>query len=104
MLVIKKLSKQIKEEICKAEAYARDALDYKEKDKLLADAYFAAANDKLRDMDLLHDQVVRIITAYRKEKGEPPADMQAKYDYIHEEQIEDVREVRVLLELYKLNT
>lgn len=55
MLVIKKLSKQIKEEICKAEAYARDALDYKEKDKLLADAYFAAANDKLRDMDLLHD-------------------------------------------------
>ena len=104
MLVIKKLAKQIKEEICKAEAYARDALDWKEKDKVLADAYFAAANDRLRDMDLLHEQVVRIIANYRKEKGEPPADMQARYDYIHEEQIEDVREVRILLELYKSNT
>lgn len=103
MLVIKKLSKQIKEEICKAEAYARDALDYKDKDKVLADAYFAAANDRLRDMDLFHEQVVRIIANYHKEKGEPPADMQARYDYIHEEQIEDVREVRILLELYKSN-
>ena len=55
MLVIKKLAKQIKEEICKAEAYARDALDWKEKDKVLADAYFAAANDRLRDMDLFHE-------------------------------------------------
>lgn len=101
MLVIKHLSKQIKNLICQAEEYARCALDYKETDKMLADAYFAKASARIKDIDDFHEQVTRIITNYRKEKGDPPAAMQALYDYIHEEEIENVREVRVLMEMYK---
>lgn len=101
MMVIKKLSRLIKEEICAAEKYARCALEYKEEDKTLADAFYTLAGERLKHMDLLHEQVTRIIAAYRKEKGDPPAAMQALYDYVHEEQIENVKEVKVLMEMYK---
>lgn len=88
-------------ELCVAEKYARNALECKIEDKILAEAYYVLANERLKDVDILHEQVVRIITNYRKEKGEPPAVMQAWYDYVHEEQIENAREVKILLEMYK---
>ena len=101
MLIIKKLSKMIKEEICDAEKYANCALKYKDEDKALADAFYNLANDELKHMNILHEQVVRIIGEYSNKKGSPPEAMQALYDYIHEEEIENVREVKVLLGMYK---
>lgn len=35
-------------------------------------------------MDILHDDVVRIINSYREESGEPPAEMMFLYEYLHE--------------------
>jgi len=35
----------------------------------------------------LHDAVVTLIEAHRKEKGEPPAPMMAIYNYMHERQM-----------------
>ena len=101
MLIIKKLSKMIKEEICDAEKYANCALKYKDEDKALADTFYNLANGELQHMELLHGQVTRIINDYRAKKGDPPKEMQILYDYIHEEQIENVREVKVLLAMYK---
>lgn len=101
MLIIKKLSGMIKEEIGDAEKYARCALNHKETDKALADTFFTLANEELKHMEMLHTQVVRIIDDYRKTKGNPPEGMQAIYDYVHEEQIEAVKEVKVLLSMYK---
>lgn len=101
MIAIKNLSKQIKEEICDAEKYAKEALMNKDTDKSLADTYYTLATQELQHMDMLHQQVVRLINDYRSKKGEPPADMQARYDYIHEEQIESVKEVKILLSMYK---
>ena len=68
MLIIKKLSKMIKEEICDAEKYANCALHYKEEDKDLADTFYNLANEELKHMNMLHDQVTRIIKAYRATK------------------------------------
>lgn len=101
MLIIKKLSRMIKEEIGDAEKYANCALKYKDDDKNLADVFYTLATQELQHMDMLHQQVVRLINDYRTKKGEPPAAMQALYDYVHEEQIEQVKEVRVLLSMYK---
>lgn len=101
MLIIKKLSKMIKEEICDAEKYANCALKYKEEDKTLAETFYTLANEELKHMDMLHTQVVRLINEYKAKNGEPPAAMQALYDYVHEEQIDNVKEVRVLLGMYK---
>lgn len=101
MLIIKKLSKMIKEEICDAEKYANCALKYKEEDKQLAETFYTLANNELQHMDALHTQVVRLINDYKAKKGEPPVAMQALYDYVHEEQIENVKEVKLLLSMYK---
>lgn len=101
MLIIKSLSKMIKEEICDAEKYANLALKYKEDDKTLAETFYTLATNELQHMDMLHTQVTRLISDYRSKKGEPPKEMLALYDYIHEEEIENVREVKVLLSMYK---
>ena len=77
MLIIKKLSKMIKEEICDAEKYANCALKYKDEDKALADAFYNLASDELKHMNILHEQVVRIIGEYRNKNGSPPEAMQA---------------------------
>ena len=101
MLTIKKLTKLIKKEINDAECYAHLALETKDTDKVLADSYYAAANDRLKTMEQFHTQVVRLIDTYKKEKGEPPAAMLAIYEYVHEEQIEMVQHVKILLNMYK---
>ena len=101
MLIIKNLSKMIKEEICDAEKYANCALKYKDEDKTLAETFYSLANNELQHMDTLHTQVTRLINEYKNKKGEPPKEMQAVYDYVHEEQIENVKEVRLLLAMYK---
>lgn len=101
MLIIKKLSEMIKEEIHDAEKYARCALNHKEDDKILADTFYTLSNEELKHMEMLHDQVARLINDYRKTKGEPPEPMLAIYNYLHEEQINAVREVKVLLAMYK---
>lgn len=101
MLIIKKLSKMIKEEISDAEKYAHCALNHKEDDRALADTFYTLANEELKHMEMLHEHVTRLVSTYKKEHGDPPAAMQALYDYVHEEQIENVKEVKVLLAMYK---
>ena len=101
MLIIKKLCKMIKEEIADAEKYANCALKYKDDDKALAETFYTLSNNELQHMDLLHAQVVRLINDYRAKKGEPPEVMQAVYDYVHEEQMDAVKEIKILLSMYK---
>ena len=101
MLIIKKLSKMIKEEICDAEKYANCALKYKDEDKALAETFYTLASQELQHMEMLHTQVVRLINDHKAKKGDPPEAMQVLYDYVHEEQMNDVKEVKVLLSMYK---
>lgn len=101
MLVIKKLSKMIKEEICDAEKYANCAMKYREEDKALADTFYELATAELEHMAKLHKHVVRLINEYKSTKGEPPEAMQALYDYVHEEQMDAVKEVKITLSMYK---
>lgn len=101
MQIIKKLSEMIKEEISDAEKYANCALKWKDEDRTLAETFFNLSQQELQHMQMLHDQVVRLINDYKAKNGAPPAAMQAVYDYIHEEQIENVRDVKLLHAMYK---
>jgi hypothetical protein len=52
-------------------------------------------------MSLLHTQVVAIIDAYKKEKGEPPEAMKLLYEILHRKHVEHVATVKGMLALYK---
>lgn len=101
MKIIKVLSEKITEEICDAKAYAELAIKVKDEyPDLSRDLY----NLSLQEMDhksVLHNNVTSIIKKYRDESGEPPADMMAVYEYLHNQQIEKALEVKTLQNMYK---
>ena len=101
MKLIKKISEMIDEEIEGAECYAKKALEYKEERPELAKTFYNLANEEMEHMNILHGEVVKLIEEYREEHGEPPQAMQAVYDYMHEKHIEEAREVKAMIAMYK---
>ena len=55
-------------------------------------------------MDKLHNRVVAVIEQYRKEHGDPPAEMQWRYDYLHKKHIDKATRIKVKQALYKEGT
>lgn len=101
MKIIEELSEMISEEISDAEKYAEKALECKDKNRSLADLFFALSNEELSHMQRLHAETVKIIEAYRKSDGEPPAPMMAVYEYLHKKHIEYTGKVKAMQAMYK---
>ena len=101
MTIIKKLSKHITDEVEDAICYAKWAVEVKDSNRSLADTLYSLSQDEMKHASELHDEVVKLIEEYREEHGEPPAAMQAVYDYIHEQQIEAAAEARRYQAIYK---
>ena len=101
MTIIKKLVKMIDEELQDAKKYAECAIKIREENPSLASVYYALSMEEMKHMNMLHAEVVKIIDAYRKEHGEPPAAMMAVWEYKHEEHIDAAEEITILQGLYK---
>jgi ferritin len=95
MKIIKELSEHIGDEIEGAEEYIKAALKYKDDHPDIARILYEMSMDEMHHMELLHGEVVKLISEHRKTKGEPPAAMLAVYEYLHEKHIEEAAEVRV---------
>ena len=100
MEVIKEISKKIDDELEDAEKYIKCALKKKQEYPQLADAYFKLSLEEMNHVAILHDQVVRIITEYKKSHEVPPA-MQTIYDYLHERQIGWAEKIKRKQEAFK---
>lgn len=98
---IEKVSDMIECEIEKAEDYMECAFYFKETRPQLADAIYKIAGNKINDMNLLHEQVVKIIEEYREANGEPPESMKILYDILHRKHINNVAAVKGMMALYK---
>jgi ferritin len=101
MEIIKKLVKQMDEELHDAKKYAECALKYKEAHPALANAYYMLSGEELKHMNILHAEAVKVIEEYKAKHGEAPAAMKAIWDYKHEERIEEAEEVNILQRMFK---
>ena len=97
MKEIKMLAGHIREEMNDAETYAKLALRYKDDDRSLSQTIEKLAEQELDHADMLHAQASRLIKE-RKENGEtPPVAMSAVWSWEHENMMDCVARVKVLL-------
>lgn len=100
MKIIKWLSEQVHEEIHDANKYIEKALEVREEYPEVADLLNLLSAEEIRHMQMLHNQVAKLIDTYRKTNGEPPEKMLAVYDYLHEKAINETKEVKILQQMY----
>lgn len=101
MKIIKELEELIEEEIHDVKKYARLAAEYKQENPALAQVFYNLSAQEEAHQAMLHNEVVKMIEAHRREHGEPPATMMAVYDYIHKRHIDKMAEARRYQEIYK---
>ena len=101
MKIIKILSNKITEEICDAKSYAKLSIEYKDEYPELSRTLYNLSTQEMEHMNKLHTEVTEIIRKYRETNGEPPAEMMAVYEYLHNEQIDKAAEVKMLQTMYK---
>lgn len=101
MKKIQDIVKDIKGELHGAKHYAELANKYKDDDDSMSEMYAGISNQELGHVNTMHAQVVRIINDYRRKNGDPPAAMKAIWDWEHQQMVEEVAEVKRLLEIVR---
>ena len=101
MQIIKHLTDLITEELEGACGYAKCAVKYKDDNTALAKLYYDLSIEEMQHVDRLHNQVVTEIRNYRNTHGEPPVEMQAVYDYVHDHHIEKAAKIKAMQMQYR---
>lgn len=101
MQLIKELEELIEDEVHDVKKYAKMAAEVKSEHPNLAQVLYNISVQEEAHQAAIHGEVVKIIEAYRRTNGEPPAAMMAVYDYIHKRHIEKMAEARHYQEVYK---
>lgn len=101
MQMIQEITEFVEEEIEDAKKYAKMALQYREERNDLALIYNKMSEEEMGHMMRLHDIVTVLIKDYRAKNGEPPPDMMAVYNYLHNKHMEKAAEVKSLQSLFR---
>ena len=100
MQIIKTLSEMVEDEIGDIKKYAMFANELKDDYPQFAEIVYNISKQESEHMNKLHEIVVKMITTYRAEKGEPPADMLAVYNYLHKKHIEEYADAKRVQDIY----
>lgn len=98
MKIIAKLIDIITDELDGAEEYALTAMQEKSEHPKLAARLNELAGVELTHVRALHTEVERLISDYRTDKGEPPAEMLAVYRYEHDKAIKRFAQIKAAIE------
>lgn len=91
----------ISDELSDSEKYAKCALKHKDERPALAQTFYSLSVDEMKHVNMLHDEVTKIINEYRSSGNEVPVEMQAVYDYLHNKQIERATSIKIIQESYR---
>lgn len=94
MLIIKKISELIDDELEDAEKYAKCALKYDVESPEVAEVFDSISRQEMHHVDMLHEVGVKLIREYEAKGNSIPADMQAVYNYLHEKHIEKASKIK----------
>lgn len=103
MRIIKVIVERIKHEVKEADIYINKAILYKSEYPKMSDVFCKIGEDKLKNINMLHELVVSFINEYRSKKEEPPAAMMAIWEYEHKNMIDEIAELKVKLSMYRSN-
>ena len=102
MKVIRDLICVTKDELKDAAKAANLAMKYKGIDQASAEIFAAIAKQKLDNAaGMLHNREVALIKEYNSSGKTAPAAMQAVWDWEHEQLMEDVTEIGMMLKTYR---
>ena len=101
MKIIEKLADKISEEIRDATRYAKLAVKYRADYPEVAKTLYDLSAEEMDHMGRLHTAVAGLIDQYRATNGDPPAAMQAVYDYLHKQQMIAANKARSIQAMYK---
>lgn len=101
MKLVKKIIKQINEELSGAETYIECAMKYKTEYPSIANMYYEMSLTEMTHVDKLHTAVVTLINEMKAKGVEIDPTMMAIYDYEHEKSVEEATEIKVMQEMYK---
>ena len=87
MRIIRKMAKQMRDEIDGAKEYAKLAVHYKPDNPTMAKTYYDMANDEMRHADMIHAEAVRQIEK-QKAIAPPPEIMLTLWEDEHKDYIE----------------
>ena len=79
---------------------AKQALLLKDSEPEIAKFMYEKSKVSIGKVNDAHKQIVSKITAYKTKVGEPPADMQARYDWVHSEMIEKATDIEILQNMF----
>lgn len=100
MKIIKCLTTLIEDELSDAKKYAELALTYAADQPETAKLFRELSDEEMRHMERLHKAAEKVIDEHRRTKSDPPAEMLAVYNFLHDRQIALAKEVKVLQGMY----
>lgn len=100
MIVIRDMAKALKKDIHIATDEIQKAINLKSTYPIIAETYYHRAELTKEKIDDAHNDLIKFIKDYRRD-NEPPKEMLVRWNFVHEDLMEDVVNITKMQDMYK---